>query len=446
MAIRKILTRAIDSTASSANLNIDSNTLFVDATNNRVGIGTNAPNAALTVGSGTVLVKNAASDSNGLRIYQAASDVSSIFNYYSGTLALGTNNTERMRIDAVGKVGIGVTNPNGKLHIGASSASDYAVIGFANASGSTPAWIGLKGDQTSSLSFFVASNIEPSNTFERMRIDSGGIVTINSTSTGFGRLFVDGANGAGTAAITARPNFAVGTFYSALRAAPSDGSTDGGVYIGSLYKDNSAIASGAYYYNSGTWIPATTTSSGISFSGGWVNFNSNQGLTAGTAFTPSTKTQISPDGKLYHYGETSINAVRRLSLSPGVWRFTKNSIAALFDLEFRMGGVNYSLGTDQPRVLRSIVMWRYSTGWGNTNYVANIAFGGSTANYSSNGVGYCVTNLTSTTMDIQIHNSGSQSVDAMYCNLEIYGVNGNPDDISISKITNHPGYYTANPY
>jgi len=67
--------------------------------------------------NGTFTIKNASSDSNGLKISQQSSDESRIFNHYSGPLTFGTANTERMRIVANGKVGIGTDNPTALLEI-----------------------------------------------------------------------------------------------------------------------------------------------------------------------------------------------------------------------------------------------------------------------------------------------------------------------------------------
>jgi hypothetical protein len=69
-----------------------------------VGIGETSPTTKLTLGSGTMLVKNASGDSNGLRLYQDTSDTSRVYNFYSGPMVFGTNNTERMRIDSSGRV------------------------------------------------------------------------------------------------------------------------------------------------------------------------------------------------------------------------------------------------------------------------------------------------------------------------------------------------------
>jgi hypothetical protein len=85
--------------------------MTLDASGN-LGVGTTSPGTKVDIGSGTLRIKNASGDSNGLQIYQAASDVSSIFNYYSGPIAFGTNNTERARIDSSGNLLLGTTNSN----------------------------------------------------------------------------------------------------------------------------------------------------------------------------------------------------------------------------------------------------------------------------------------------------------------------------------------------
>ena len=52
----------------------------------------------------TIILKNATSDSNGLKISQEASDESRIFNHFNGPITFGTSNTERVRIDSNGHV------------------------------------------------------------------------------------------------------------------------------------------------------------------------------------------------------------------------------------------------------------------------------------------------------------------------------------------------------
>jgi len=62
--------------------------------------------------SGTLYIKNATGDSNGLKISQESSDESRIFNHYSGSLTFGTNNTERLRITSDGRLLLGTATAN----------------------------------------------------------------------------------------------------------------------------------------------------------------------------------------------------------------------------------------------------------------------------------------------------------------------------------------------
>jgi len=69
---------------------------------------------AITQGSGTLTIKNASGDSNGLKIYQDSSDVARIYNHYNGELVFGVSNAEKLSINGNADVTIGtfdMTNP-----------------------------------------------------------------------------------------------------------------------------------------------------------------------------------------------------------------------------------------------------------------------------------------------------------------------------------------------
>ena len=109
--------------------------LYVDSTNNSVGIGTTTNNQSSSTASVTL---NAASGMSAYELRNA--DVFSgyvgntgtnmyLVNAKNGSLGLYTNNTERMHLTSTGNVGIGTTSVSGKLSI---NGEVYAAPGSAS--------------------------------------------------------------------------------------------------------------------------------------------------------------------------------------------------------------------------------------------------------------------------------------------------------------------------
>ena len=83
---------------------------------------------AITQNAGTFTIKNASSDSNGLRIFQDSSDASKIYNHYNGTLQLGVGNTTAITIDSSEKSTLA-----GELRVDGGQASIYGLSGGGDA-------------------------------------------------------------------------------------------------------------------------------------------------------------------------------------------------------------------------------------------------------------------------------------------------------------------------
>lgn len=108
----------------SGNLTVDTNVLHVDSVANRVGINRTDPGASLDVTSsaafaaritGPANVYQDLTDGTGTARLQLLSNAPILTSIGAHALMFGTNNTERVRIDPVGNVGIGTTAPLAKF-------------------------------------------------------------------------------------------------------------------------------------------------------------------------------------------------------------------------------------------------------------------------------------------------------------------------------------------
>ena len=149
----------------------DTNTLVVDSSTDRVGIGDTAPSQKLTVNGNINVVSGA-----GYMFGNGAVQLYSNQTY----LRMRTNSTDRLTIENSGNVGIGTTAPGaglevlksggGKIRISETADKYVELIGYAEgaANGSTMA--------------FHTNQAGTSTSTERMRIDSTGKVGIGNTN------------------------------------------------------------------------------------------------------------------------------------------------------------------------------------------------------------------------------------------------------------------------
>jgi len=185
-------------------LTVDTDTLYVDSTNNRVGIGTSSPSEKLTVAvpsnSGGALFYGGTQSDRGLSLSVSnAGGFDNSFWYLNqtannsgSTLAFGTRNAEAMRIDSSGNVGIGTSSPDTLMELvslhptltvrdsDSTTSTALATLRLAE-SGASDA-LGSYWDITAKDSAWQLA-FTHSSAGEAMRIDSSGNLLVGKTST-----------------------------------------------------------------------------------------------------------------------------------------------------------------------------------------------------------------------------------------------------------------------
>ena len=157
-----------------------------------LGIGTSNPGDILHCEKSAGAIKvSSSSDSKYAALYAGDSSNDSAVLWQNGSLRF-YNNTERMRIDSSGNVGIGNTAPGYKLSVLTTGTADR-VLNLATTGGAS-----ANGDATNSIYFTGGTNTRWANAkyeafnhlfhgngYENMRLTSGGDLLIN-TNTNFG--------------------------------------------------------------------------------------------------------------------------------------------------------------------------------------------------------------------------------------------------------------------
>ena len=284
-------------------LTVDGDTLFVDSTNNRVGVANASPSTALDV-TGAVTIRDATEPSLRFLDTNAAN---SDFTIYSpdgeNHLRIKNQSTDRVTIKSTGEVGIGTTSPASKLHIQDTGGSTVDAITLDWEHSTTTADIEQRiqwrfGDDASVGSFLesgyvamgkenqwnVGANRDSYLSFattsdgtqvERARIDSSG------------RVFIGNANNDVNPASTGS---------AANKGATFGGSSDPYLSIGRT--GNAAIIAGridsdgdiALFYGDGTTVGQIGTKSNDMYIGtGDAGISFSDGNNAILPFNPSTK-------------------------------------------------------------------------------------------------------------------------------------------------------------
>jgi hypothetical protein len=171
------------------NATFDTTTLVVDATNNRVGVGTASPATKLQITDGAIRLSST---------YELGWGDNSVYlsaNTSTGFMQFVTGSSERMRIDASGNVGIGNTASwlYGGLSVGTgatntgitiyASSSGESLLAFADGTSGTDRYTGFVNYNHTSNFLAFGTN----GGTERMRITSDGVLLTNGLTSSPGK-------------------------------------------------------------------------------------------------------------------------------------------------------------------------------------------------------------------------------------------------------------------
>ena len=186
--------------AVTGDLTVDTNTLYVDSANIRIGVGTSSPSRQLSIIDSTnpflqLALSTDAAANNGLEIVMDASGA--YFQNRENTPTIfSTNNTERMRIASDGSVGIGTSSPSNYyanhlvVDIGSSAQSGITIVSDTSNQGMFAFADGTTGDQryrgaidynhsNDSMAFLAGGA-------EAMRVSGGNLIV--GTTSGSARI------------------------------------------------------------------------------------------------------------------------------------------------------------------------------------------------------------------------------------------------------------------
>jgi hypothetical protein len=174
-------TATLASATITGNLTVDTNTLFVDATNNRVGVRTATPAAPVHVASGNIRVDD------GYQLEFGGSANSVAGSNATNTVQIYTNNVERYRIDSTG---------TSVWSVGGSEAMRLNSTGLGL--GGTPSganrfavWNGA----TQALTLDTSGNLILQSSATPATLTVNGQLTVNATSNTNVRFSYRGSDG-----------------------------------------------------------------------------------------------------------------------------------------------------------------------------------------------------------------------------------------------------------
>jgi|14BtaG_2_1085337.scaffolds.fasta_scaffold01259_2 hypothetical protein len=240
--------------AVTGDLTVDTNTLYVDSTNNNVGIGTSSPTHKahiLTTDSTPLSVEHSDGSDVYIKLVNNADGAGNFLGASSNNLTFWTENSERMRIDSSGNLLVGRTSTSGN-DAGVEARADGQIVGTRD--GNRVAYLNRK-------------------------TSDGDIVQFAKDGSSVGSVGVVNANNmylSGSAAGHSGVQFGTSNVTPYNNGSQSDGAVDLGAFnlrwrdlylSGGVYLGGTGSANKLDDYEEGTWTPATSTGT-INTSGG----------------------------------------------------------------------------------------------------------------------------------------------------------------------------------
>jgi len=255
--------RAISNGNYALHLNGTGDVITVDTSGN-VGIGTSSPSFELTAKGSANQAFLSTEDSTGTykAIYGSDSAVGAgaVFGSLTNHPAIiRTNNTEAMRIDSAGNVGIGESSPvNLSDYVGLTlSDTTGGFIRFKNDAGTQAAQITASASSLQIETIAATPIIFYTNSSEAMRIDSSGNLLLNETSvSGNAEKFRLTSGGTSSTTAAALFNNSAGTELFSVR---SDGAFRTGSAAASPYNNTAAVTANLFVNTDGTLVRATSS-------------------------------------------------------------------------------------------------------------------------------------------------------------------------------------------
>ena len=424
-----------------ASTGIDDNasaTAVTIASDGKVGIGTDSPTDALTVSGGNIQVdafgrrigfKLSGNSNAGYLIpYDGDGNTLLVNERSSGNLIFKSANTERMRIDASGNVGIGTSSPSNyhsslnNLVIASSGDSGITIASGTSSEGSIAFADGTSGPDAYRgwINYNHNSNFMRffTNTTEAMRINSSGNVGIGETSPDY-RLEVKGTATTNTDIVGfSNSNGAVKHIFGlenvgAGRYSIRDASNNTAVFFSAHDADNS-------YVNAGSFLVGTTNAD----VGGSVTGIALKNTGAILASTDGTGLGAQP---LYADRRGTNNVGDILML--GLGGYYKSSIGVLgTNSSSDNGGITFSTvasnvtKTERVRINNSSARAIVVNNFGSSSGQYGIGQGGyngkaytwmfANANYGSSGVALGFDNAGTITPGLLLNNGGNVGIGA----------------------------------